>query len=240
MILIDSILTIGLHWGVLIVGALVWLAIDRKSFRPGWFLAALVIYAGYDFFLSRAFREIPNVIGEEWNWTGKLMAIAFALAVAALPAFGWRKVGLTLRQARGSWTAWAMLAALTAVFFYFAVTTGDGEPANPETIAFQWTMPGFDEELFYRGVLLVALNEAFRARANILDALIGWGGLMTSVLFGAAHALAWDDGALAFDLATFAMTGGPSLILLWLREKTGSIVMPIIGHNVANGAFTLF
>ena len=37
----------------------------------------------------------------------------------------------------------------------------------------------------------------------------------------------------------FAMTGVPSLILLWLREQTGSVVMPILAHNVANGAFTV-
>ncbi len=39
---------------------------------------------------------------------------------------------------------------------------------------------------------------------------------------------------------TFAMTGVPALLLLWLRERTGSLLMPVIGHNIANGASTLF
>lgn len=47
-------------------------------------------------------------------------------------------------------------------------------------------------------------------------------------------------GGFEFEAVNFAVTGAPSLLLLWIREKTGSVVLPIIGHNVANGAFALF
>ncbi len=231
--------TLGLQFGVLVAGAVVWLVIARRGFHVGWFATALATYIVYDAFLSRFYRNVPNFIGEDWNWTGKLMAIAIVLAIASLPAFGWRRVGLTWRQNRGSWSAWLLLAVLTGVIFYFAYTTGDGR-SDWETIAFQWTMPGFDEELYYRGVLLLALNEAFAGRVNILGAPIGFGGLLTAALFGAIHTLAWRDGSISFDWMVFAMTGGPSLLLLWMREKTGSLLAPVIGHNVANGAFNLF
>jgi hypothetical protein len=36
------------------------------------------------------------------------------------------------------------------------------------------------------------------------------------------------------------MTGVPAFLLLWLRERTGSLVMPVIGHNLANGLSTIF
>ncbi len=235
----DALVTAALHLGVLVAGTIVWLAVARRGIRVGWLAAALGLYIVYDAFLSRFYGHAPNVIGESWNWTGKLMAIAAMLAIASLPAFGWRRVGLTFQQKAGSWTAWAFLAVVTAVIFYFAVTTGDGR-SDWETIAFQWTMPGFDEELYYRGVLLFALSEAFSGRIQIFGAPIGFGGLLTVFLFGAIHSLAWEDGGVAFDAATFAMTGLPSVILLWLRERTGSLITPIIGHNVANGAFTLF
>ena len=236
----DYLMTALSHVGVMAILGAVGALLFRNSFSLKWLGAALLLYLVYDFFLSRAYGQVPNVIGEDWNWTGKLMAIGFSLIIASLPAFGWKRVGLTLRQAPGSWPAYVVTALMSALFFYFAYTTGDGVPDSIETIAFQWTMPGFDEELFYRGILLLALNEAFRTKANILWAPIGWGGLITSVLFGVIHALAFDDGAWSFDWMTFAMTGVPSLILLWLREKTGSILLPVIAHNVANGAFTLF
>lgn len=219
-------------------GALGWLLFP-KTFHPGWFLAALALYALYDLLLTRFFFEVPNFPpNADWNWLGKVMAISGMLAVASLPMFGFRRSGLTLRQERGSWMAALVLAAFSALFSYWAWSDGEGA-ANAETIAFQWTMPGLDEEIFYRGVLLLAMNEAFRAKLPVLGAPIGYGGLLTSVLFGLAHGLSYEDGAFAFDTMTFAMTGVPSLVLLWLREKTGSIVMPVIAHNVANGASTL-
>ncbi|MEL7487356.1 MAG: CPBP family intramembrane glutamic endopeptidase [Pseudomonadota bacterium] len=236
----DALATVGLHLAVLVVGAAAYVFVARKTVRFGWFAAALAVYVVYDAFLTRFYRYVPNVIGEDWNWTGKLMAIALVLAIASTPFFGLRNVGLTFHQRPGSWLAWLVLAVFLALIFYAAYATGDGVPSDMETIAFQWTMPGFDEELFYRGVMLLALNEAFVARANVVGAPIGFGGLLTSILFGVIHTLAWSDGGVEFDPAIFAMTGGPSLILLWLRERTGSILTPIIAHNVANGAFNLF
>ena len=133
-----------------------------------------------------------------------------------------------------------MFTALSGLFFYLAVSGADGKPDDLETIVFQWTMPGLDEELFYRGVLLLAMNEAFAPRVNILGARIGYGGLLTSVLFGLAHGVSYGAGGFSFDPMFFALTGGPSLLLLWLREKTGSLVLSVIAHNIANGASTLF
>lgn len=101
-------------------------------------------------------------------------------------------------------------------------------------------MPGLDEEIFYRGVLLLALNEAYRSRKLILGAPIGYGGLMTMIIFGLTHAMDYSVNGFTFDIVIFATTGLSSFILLWMREKTGSVVLPILAHNVANGAFTLF
>lgn len=236
----NEVLTIGLHWGVLIAGALVFVPFARRHFRAGWFVAALILYGLYDVLLTRALWLGPDVLGGEWAWTGKTMSLVGMMGVAALPAFGWSRVGLTLRQRPGAWLGWAVLGALTVLIFGLAVMSGDGVPDNAETIAFQWTMPGLDEELAFRGVLLLALNEAFGGRVKVLGAPIGWGGVLTCVLFGAIHGLGWNASGLSADPMTMAMTGGPAVILLWLRERTGSLVAPILGHNVVNGAFTLF
>ncbi|MEE4207764.1 MAG: CPBP family intramembrane glutamic endopeptidase, partial [Parvularcula sp.] len=113
------------------------------------------------------------------------------------------------------------------------------QPSNAETIAFQLIVPGLDEELFYRGLLLVALNEAFAGRVNVFGAPIGWGGVATAVLFGVVHGCSWDGGH--FDLGVEAMlwAGVPGILLLWLRERTGSLVLPFVAHNLANGLPTL-
>jgi uncharacterized protein len=226
--------------GVLVVLGGAGAVVFRRHFHLGWFVGALLLYVVYDALLTRGFFLLPGLPADaQWNWLGKAMALAGVLALAALPRFGYSRSGLTLRQKPGSWAAVVALLILSAVAFYFAIAGADG-PADDETIAFQWTMPGLDEEMFYRGVFLLAMNEAFAARASILGAPIGFGGVLTAVLFGLAHAMGFDAGGYSFDLMTFALTGVPSLILLWMRERTGSVAIPIVAHNVANGAFTIF
>ncbi len=56
-----------------------------------------------DLLLTRAYSLIPSILPDsDWNWEAKAFALAATLAIAALPVFGWRRVGLTLRQKRGS------------------------------------------------------------------------------------------------------------------------------------------
>lgn len=223
--------------GLCLAGALVF----RGRVRWHWIVAALLLNLAYQALLTRGFWMVPDPFAQaDWNWAGKLAAIAGTLMVMSLPAFGWKRCGMTLSQGPHWRGALVMFAALSALFFWLGMSGADGKPDDLETIAFQWTMPGLDEELFYRGALLLALNEAFRGRASILGAPIGYGGVLTSLLFGITHALSYKAGAVDFDLMTFAMTGLPSFLLLWLRERTGSLLLPVIAHNIANGASTLF
>jgi uncharacterized protein len=235
--LIRTLIETGILAGLGLLGALVF----RKNFRWKWLAAAIALNLAYQALLTRGFWMIPDPFpGADWNWAGKLAALIGTLAVMSLPAFGWKRCGMTLDQGPRWGGAIVMFAGLTLLFFGLALSAADGKPDDVETIAFQWTMPGLDEELFYRGTLLLALNEAFRARTNALGAPIGYGGVLTSILFGLTHALGFEAGAVDFDLMTFAMTGGPSILLLWIRERTGSLLLPVIAHNIANGASTLF
>ncbi len=235
--LIRTLIETGILAGLGLVGAVLF----RSSFRWRWLMAAIVLNLVYQALLTRGFWMVPDPFPDaDWNWAGKLAAVAGTLAVMSLPAFGWKRCGMTLDQGPRWGGALVMFAGLTLLFFGLALSGADGKPDDLETIAFQWTMPGFDEELFYRGTLLLALNEAFRAKTNTLGAPIGYGGVLTSVVFGVTHALSYETGVVDFDLMTFAMTGVPAMLLLWLRERTGSLLLPVIGHNIANGASTLF
>lgn len=108
-----------------------------------------------------------------------------------------------------------------------------------DSLAFQLTMPGLDEELFYRGVLPVMLNEAFGKPVRVLGATMGWGAVISSLAFGLAHALGYADGAFTFDSLLMATTGVSALLLVWLKDKTGSLLLPIVMHNFGNAVFML-
>jgi membrane protease YdiL (CAAX protease family) len=219
--------------GLLAIGGLLGLA-DGKNFAPKWLLVAAALFFANDAALTRLYGLLPDFVGGDWNWLGKGVALLITLAVASHPAFGWQRSGLTLVQKPGSLKPTLIVAAvLIAVFTYFALSSDDGS-ASAETIAFQLTMPGLEEEPFYRGVLLLALNEAFRGRVRALGIDWGWGALLSSGLFGLAHAFGYDAGGFSFDLTTFLLTGVPSLILVWMRERTGSLLLPILLHNFGN------
>jgi membrane protease YdiL (CAAX protease family) len=146
---------------------------------------------------------------------------------------------------------WYALAGCASYFFLFIVISVlvqmliPGLDMNQEQelafdksttgIALLWVflslvvMPAVAEEIVMRGFLYTGLRKKL---SFVLSAII------TSVLFAIAH-LQWGSGnALLWVAAldTFVL----SVILVYLREKTGSLWSPIFVHAMKNGlAFTL-
>lgn len=139
---------------LLLVGGFLGL-LDRKRFAPRWLLIAALLVAINDALLTRFYGTMPDLLADsDWNWQGKLLALAATLAIATLPIFGWRRVGLTLAQAPGSLKAALPVLVLYCAFFVAIAVAFPSDPATAEDVAFQLTMPGLEEEAFYRGVLL--------------------------------------------------------------------------------------
>lgn len=220
---------------VLAAGAIA--AADRVGVKPKWLLIALLLHLVHEAFLTRFWWQFATPLDGAWNWSGKIMALAATLAIAALPAFGWRRTGLTSRQGASSGPAWLLAGAYCLYWLIVASFTDDGRAADRESAAFMWLMPGPEEEAFFRGILLLALNEAFVRRRRILGADMGWGALLTAILFGSVHGISFDDGRVGFDAGYFASTFLSGLFLVWLRESTGSLLAPILCHGVRDGAF---
>lgn len=209
---------------------------DRKNFSLGWLIIAILLIALNDAMLTRAWGAIPSLLPEsDWNWQGKFMALAASLVVASLAMFGWRRSGLTLDHATRSLGPALVAVGLYLGFFVaIAMAFGGGE-ADGETIAFQLTMPGLEEEIFYRGILLLAFNEAFRARVRFVGIGWGWGALLSSLAFGLGHAFSYTSAdGFVLDPIYLALTAVPSFLAVWLRERTGSLLLPVLAHNGGN------
>lgn len=76
------------------------------------------------------------------------------------------------------------------------------------------------EELYFRGFLYPALRRKIG---------VGWGILVTSLIFGGLH----------FDLIRMIPLAFGGIWLNWLYEKSGSIYTSIIAHSVWNGIMTI-
>lgn len=182
--------------------------------------------------LPQAFDAFDVVPGR-WNWEGKALSLGWALAFVALGRLSAAEAGLTLRQRAGSVRP-ALLAtlALTALSFGIGLAFGGGAP-TAETVAFQLTAPGLAEEVVYRGVFIGLLHRALPAPDG---GRRWWPVLVTAVAFGLWHGLGVRAGAVSFNAmaALFPFIGG--LAYGWLRERTGSVAIPVVAHNLGNTA----
>ncbi|WP_254603202.1 CPBP family intramembrane glutamic endopeptidase [Sphingomonas bacterium] len=220
----------------LLVGAGVVIGLwQRGRFAFKWLMVAAGLVILNDAMLTRGYGLIPRLLpASDWNWQGKIMALVVTVAIAALPSFGFRGSGVTIRQAEGSLPKSLPIVLLYCVFFAILAHFFPSDHADRETIAFQLTMPGLEEEPFYRGILLFALDRAFLARWRFLGVDWGWGAVLSCALFGLAHAFGYSAGAFSFDPLTMVLTALPAFIAVWLRLRTGSVLLPILLHNFGN------
>lgn len=234
----DGLFSIGLVLALLLAaGGAIGFAGRREAFSPRWLLAAAGLVLLNDALLTRFYGRLPDLIPGHWNWEGKILALLATLAVASLPVIGWTRSGLTLRQT--DLKAPLIVVSLYCLLFVGLALASPDDPATAETLAFQLTMPGLEEEAFYRGVLLLVLGRAFTGRVRFLGVDWGWGALLSCALFGLAHALGVSHGKVSFEPLIFALTAGPSLIGVWVRLRTGSILLPVAMHNIGNAASLL-
>lgn len=205
------------------------------AFRPsarGWLIAYLATLA-----LCLGLLAVPTLmpgdrlIGDRWNWSGQILSLAGALWVAWLLArkagVAWQEMGFTWDQRPGSARPALGVVAAALSLNVLAMNLSSFRVAGvpPETWLYQATLPGLVEESLFRGVLLALLDRAFVGRRDVFGAPIGWGGVVVTLVFLALH---------GFSAGTLLGVLPAALLYLWLRARTGSLVLPIVVHNLWN------
>lgn len=211
-------------------------AMLRRRSLP-WFGAAVLLVLA-DFLVTSGglqFQKyIPLFAHSHWNWFGKCLSTGLILLVAfGLAAFGklrLREMGISFVQAPGTGRAilWVAIPAILLQCVLAATLFGHSGPPSRETILFQASLPGLSEELVFRGVLLAMLDRAFIGRVSLGGAKLGYGAIVIILYFGLIHGLMhpnWVSGL-------YAAMGG--FLFVWLRSRTGSVVVPVFTHNVLN------
>ncbi|MBP6764690.1 MAG: CPBP family intramembrane metalloprotease [Rubrivivax sp.] len=222
-------------WIALAALALLWLFSGPDPARRAWALAALATLA-----LFLALRALSQVvpggqwIGNNWDWRGPLLGLAGVLGVAALLVrkgmLEWRDAGITLAQARGSMpiALGITTVALGVNYALMSLSSFRLPGVQLETWLYQATLPGLVEETVFRGVLLALAERAVGAghpHWDVMGARIGWGGMLVTLVFLALHGI---------SLGTVLGVLPAALLYLWLRQRTGSLLLPIVAHNLWN------
>jgi uncharacterized protein len=197
------------------------------------FFCAL-IYISYQIALVLPkLSEALNFIGGKWNWDGKIFGILFGV----ICYFVFRKYFsendfFTLRQNHENFKKSLTVAIVIVILAtIIAALTGNSE-FDKETLAFQLTMPGVDEEIMFRGILLGLLMTTLREKVSFLG---NPSVLLTAVLFGFMHALTLDkDYSIEFEPIYFIQTGLGGYVWGWITVKSRSILPAILSHNFSN------
>ncbi|MFB0551990.1 MAG: lysostaphin resistance A-like protein [Phycisphaerae bacterium] len=189
------------------------------------------------FLIGSLIRGADFMAWGSWNWEGKFCVMVFSIIFVLI----YRKIplaeyGVTWRHQPSSLMPCLILTTFyIAAGFIIGLLTTSGYGFGMETLFFELSMPGLDEEIFYRGVGLALLNRAFGKNQDLFGAKIGWGLIIISLLFGLAHGVYLTDQLrLKVDLFSVSLTVFSGFLLGWLRERSGSLVLPIAAHNLGN------
>lgn len=246
--MVQLLLSFGLWWGVTLVAALLLVGTGLARLNVAWLGAAMGSFAIYTIansiggditFVDRLFP------GALFNWGGKLAEVVSVLVmVLVLRKFAQTaKIdshGLTVTQTEGSIRpaiiATVLLCGLMAALAYsFSPPSDAGTAEIVETLVYQATMPGLSEEPMFRGLLLTTLSLGVASRGvNVMGAKITWGGLLVTVLFAVSHGVFWGENGMQVFADGIIVSGFLGFWLLWIRQRTGSLLIPVIAHNLIN------
>ena len=138
----------------------------------------------------------------------------------------------------------AAFGLLMTVVDYFPqilrhIPPGDNLALTPRSIGawlfFEWIFVGPTEEIPFRGLLQTFLMQRTSGRIRFWKYEMHVAGVILALLFALAHLTSfWTENfwiALGQQIYAFAL----GILYAYWREKSGSLLAPIIGHNVGDG-----
>lgn len=211
---------------------------DKRNIRYVLLFAAFFVVGGLIRVAPGHFESI-QFTHTMYNWSGKFYAMLFSIVFVLF----YRKItlaeyGVTWRQQPSSSMPCLLLTTfMIAGGFILGLFIDSDYRFSMEDLFFNLTMPGFDEEIFFRGIGLALLNRAFGKTRNLFGAKIGWGLIIISLLFGLVHGVDLTAQLrLRIDLFNGLFTVFTGFIMGWLRERSGSLILPIAVHNLGDTA----
>jgi membrane protease YdiL (CAAX protease family) len=225
--------------------------LGRRILRSGVFLFIFFFIYISDNFLMVVTIQYPSlqlIPARTWegflisNWSGKLYSIVFAFVLLYFSrrVLSRDEIGLTLRQKEGSLLACGLV---TLTLTGWATIVGINSPKgifDILTLGYLALLPALNEELVYRGCLLGILNKLLPQKINLFGAWMGWGAVVTSLLFSLLHGFGFNnDLSIYIDAIALRNSFVSGFIFAWLRERSGSLLMPVIAHGMEDFFFFL-
>ena len=220
---------------LVVLPIIIWALKKRSAYN----IKVLTAFAVF-FLINGILTHLPlefenlNIFKSQWNWSGKTLGVIGSIIFVLLyKKFSLKDYYLTTKQDKG-FLKTGILIVVAVLIFQSALGffTGSSKPWNLETILYQLTMPGIEEEIAYRGIMLGLLVQVLNPqRWSFIHPAI----LVTALLFGMAHGLVLNESfRLSFRMFPFFNTMLLGLVWGWITMKSGSIILALISHNLGN------
>ena len=183
-----------------------------------------------------------SLFNGKWNWSGKIYSIIGSLLFLVLyRKFELKDYFLTFKQKRifpkngiliiSSILVFQVIFTIAGTLFFDSLKEWDSE-----TILFQLTMPGIEEEIAFRGIMLGLLIKVLKSNIRIFGIeLVNPAILITSILFGLVHGFYITDSfEIGFNIFPFFFTMSFGFFWGWMTVRSGSILFALLSHNLGN------
>ena len=217
---------------VLIAGAL---AIRRSR---DWALIPLVgglFLVDYVLLNITVWAPGSHLSTSHWNWEGKFASILFGLAALTLaPQWLVDRIGLFRLPTPSRWLPVLLILAVYLGARIYLLSKYGGESFDLDSVLYQATMPGLDEELWFRGILWGLLAYSLDPEASENGTMPWLTLLTTTILFGWVHAASIGVSGFEFDWERFMWPTLSGFVFGLLQGVGRSLWVPIFAHNAGN------
>jgi membrane protease YdiL (CAAX protease family) len=215
--------------------------ISAKNIRS--LLAIMIFYVLNSYLLNiPKLYPVLDLFDSSWNWSGKIYAflnslIFYFFIKGDLEEFNYCR----LDQAKNSIKENIFIVALLLVIvLVIRILFPLKMVVDFEVIGFQF-LPGLEEEMAFRGIMLSLLISSNRQHLVIAKAkILILANFIISLVFGLNHAFILTNGwEFSFNIGYFFNTLIYGLIWGYITIRSRSILIPILSHNSINIAITL-
>lgn len=182
-----------------------------------------------------------SLVKSKWNWSGKFYSVVFGglvylllrIKIKPFDFIRFKQNNKLLKKT----ILWSTVPLAIAMFSYFDTS----KAFDFETLVFQVTMPGIDEELMFRAILLGLLLKSFKDKFTIFKINLGNPSvLFVALLFGLVHGIHVSNNLkVGFEFVSFSGSFTFGYIWGWVTLMSRSILQAVVSHNLTNFIMSL-
>jgi CAAX protease family protein len=229
---------------LIIISPILFFTLTNKKRDTFYTLIVFILFVFLNHILVYSYTlKAFHFFNQNWNWSGKVLAICGSIIFLIFyKKYPINEYGITLHQKPKSIR---ISIVVLAVFVFATILIGlfasQKTNFNLETLSFQLTLPGIDEELAFRGIMIGLLSQILVEHINISYLkFINPSILITSILFGLDHAFNFDKNLnLSLDFIMFLQIFLMGIVMGWIFVRSKSILFPMIIHNISNTLMVL-